>query len=193
VGRDLIAWAKALAGELGDRVALTGVLRNSGYVELLAGDPVAAERELREGYEILEHISDLGHHASHAPDLGEAVYAQSRYEEAMGLAEFAEAVAILGDVDGEVRTWQLRAKCLAREGRIDDALAVVDRALVAAERTDYLDLVALTHVSHGEVLRLAGRTGEAASAVRAAVELFRRKGNEVLAARAASILEELEG
>ena len=41
--RELIAHAKALARELGDQVALAAVFRDAGHVEMLAGDPVAAE------------------------------------------------------------------------------------------------------------------------------------------------------
>jgi class 3 adenylate cyclase/tetratricopeptide (TPR) repeat protein len=191
--RNLIARAKTMARELGDQVALAAVLRDSGYVELLAGDPVAAEAELREGYEILERISDWGHLASHAPDLADSLYHQGRYDEALRLTEVGERVTIEGDVDAQVRWRQVRAKILARRGQADQAEALAREAVSAAERTDYLDLTGLAYLSHGEVLGLAGRRTDAASAVRAAVELFRRKGNEVFAARAASLLEELEG
>ena len=70
--RELIAHAKALARELGDQVALAAVFRDAGHVETLAGDPVAAEALDRAGLEILERISDHGHLASAAPDLGDA-------------------------------------------------------------------------------------------------------------------------
>ena len=119
--RELIVRGKALARELGDLVALAAVLRHSGTVEMRAGDPVAAEREARAGYEILERANDLGHLASSAPDLGDAVYAQGRYDEALALAEFARRITIAGDVDAEVRSGQLRAKVLARLGRYDEA------------------------------------------------------------------------
>ena len=47
--RELIAHAKALARELGDQVALAAVFRDAGHVEMLAGDPVAAEIVDRRG------------------------------------------------------------------------------------------------------------------------------------------------
>ena len=78
--RKLITQAKSLARELGDQVALVGVLRDSGYVEMLAAEPTRAETEIREGYEILDRIGDVGHLSSIAPDLGDAVYEQGRFE-----------------------------------------------------------------------------------------------------------------
>jgi hypothetical protein len=44
-----------------------------------------------------------------------------------------------------------------------------------------------------EVLRLAGRNHDAASAVHRALELHRQKGNVVAEARAAALLQELGG
>ena len=46
-------------------------------------------------------------------------------------------------------------------------------------------------MSQAEVLRLAGRASDAASALRDAIELHRRKGNVVEEARATALLEEL--
>ena len=95
--RELIAHGKAVARELGDQVALAAVFRDAGFVEMLAGDPAAAEAEYRAGFEILERIGDSGHLASAAPDLGDAIYAQGRYEEADALAELTERITIEGD------------------------------------------------------------------------------------------------
>lgn len=189
--RALIAQGKALAGELGDQVALAAVLRDAGNVEMRAGDPAAAERELRAGYEVLERIGDVGHLASSTPDLGEAVYVQGRYEEAFALAEFAERITIKGDVDAEVRERRLRAKLLARRGRLDEAEALAGEAVREASGTDYLDMHAEALLSLVEVLRLAGREPEAGAAIRDAIDLYRRKGNVMGEARAASLLDEL--
>jgi class 3 adenylate cyclase/tetratricopeptide (TPR) repeat protein len=189
--RNFIAQAKALADELGDRVALAAVLRDSASVLMLAGDPETAETEVRAGYEILERISDFGHLSSFAPELGDAVYAQGRYDEAFRLSKVAERITIEGDADANVRWRQLRAKTLARRGRFEEAegLAVEAVRLVAA--TDYLDLHAHALLSLSEVLQLADRQSDAASAVRQALDLYRRKGNIVGEARAESLLAEL--
>jgi class 3 adenylate cyclase len=186
-----IALGKDLTRELGDQVGLAGVLRASGFVEMLAGDPAKAEAELRTGYEIFDRIGDVGHLTSLASGLGDAVYAQGRYDEALGLTEVVERITIKGDVDPEVLWRQLRAKVLARQGRHDEAEALVRDAVRRAAGTDFLDLHAHALLAQGEVLRLAGRNDEAASAVREALDLYRRKGHVVGEARAVSLLQEL--
>jgi class 3 adenylate cyclase/tetratricopeptide (TPR) repeat protein len=192
VARELIERGKALARELGDQVSLAAVLRDSGFVEMLAGDPAAAETELRTGYEILERVGDTGHLSSFAPDLGDAVYAQGLFDEALALAEFTERITIPGDVDAEVRGAQLRARALARRGRLDDAGAQAREAVRLAAGTDYLELHAHALMSLAEVLSLTGRNGDAAAAAREALDRYRRKGNVIGAARAGSRLAELE-
>lgn len=58
--RDLIAEAKTLAEELGLKTILAaGVARSAGEIELLAGDPEAAERELRPACEALSRRRSL--------------------------------------------------------------------------------------------------------------------------------------
>ena len=187
--RKLITQAKSLARELGDQVALVGVLRDSGYVEMLAVEPTRAETELREGYEILDRIGDVGHLSSFAPDLGDAVYEQGRYDEAHLLSEIAERITIQGDVDAEVRWRQLRGKTLARRGRHEEAEAMAVEAVRLASKTDYLDLHAHALMGLAEILRLAHREPDAASALREALDLHRRKGNLAAEARTASLLE----
>ncbi|MEX2407396.1 MAG: adenylate/guanylate cyclase domain-containing protein [Actinomycetota bacterium] len=190
--RALIAQAGALARDLGDQVAEAGVLRNVGYIAMLEGDPETAETEVRAGYEILDRIRDFGHLSSHAPDLGEALYALGRNDEALRLSEVAEQITIEGDVDAEVRWRQLRAKALARRGRHDEAAAFAEEAVRRVSRTDYLDLHAEALLALAEVMRSAGRRSDAVSAAQQALALHRRKGNLVAERRAESLLEELE-
>ena len=59
------------------------------------------------------------------------------------------------------------------------------------ERTQYLTDRAFSFMDLAEVLRLAGRIGEAASAVERAIDLFEQKGNVVSADRARTFLEDL--
>ena len=189
--RKLITQAKSLSRELGDQVALVGVLRDSGYVEMLAAEPTRAEAELREGYEILDRIGDVGHLSSIAPDLGDALYEQGRYDEAFLLSEIAERITIEGDVDAEVRWRQLRGKTLARRGRYEEAEAVAMEAVRLASKTDYLELHAHALMGLAEILRLANRKPDAASALREALDLHRQKGNLAAEARTASLMEDL--
>ena len=189
--RELVTRAKSLARELGDQIALSRALSDSARVEMLAASPAAAEREMRASYEILDRMGNVGNLASTAPYLGDIVYARGHYDEAHQLSEFTERITIEGDVDAEVRWRWLRAKTLARRGRFDEAEAFAMEAVRIVAPTDYLDLHADALDALAEVLRLAGRPSDAAAALRDAVELRRRKGNLVGAARAESSIVEL--
>ena len=67
---------------LGMRLELAGAAQAFGWVELLAGDPVAAEREFRAGYELSERMGETGYFLD-CGGLAEALYAQRRDEEAL--------------------------------------------------------------------------------------------------------------
>ena len=151
----------------------------------------AAEAELRAGYEPSNASATSAISSSLAPDLGDAIYEQGRYDEALRAAEFAEGITIEGDVDAEVGWRQLRAKALARRGRLEEAEALALEAVQLAAATDYIELHALALMSLAEVLGLAGRKPEAAAAVREALDLYRRKGNVVGEARVAALLDVL--
>jgi class 3 adenylate cyclase/tetratricopeptide (TPR) repeat protein len=189
--RDLVNHAKSLAREVGDQIALHRALGDSARVEMLAGSPTTAESESRASYEILDRMGNVGNLASTAPHLGDILYAQGRYDEAHQLSELTERITIEGDVDAEVRWRQLRAKTLARRGIYDEAEALARDAIRIVAPTDYLDLHADATFALAEVLRLAGRTSDAAAALRETLELCRRKGNLVRATQAESSLAEL--
>jgi tetratricopeptide (TPR) repeat protein len=190
--RAMIARGKALATEIGDQVAVAALLREAGAVELRASDPAAAERELRAAYEILDSLQDIGHLSSAAPDLGEALVELGRADEALRISEYTETISIEGDVDANVRWRQLRARALARLGRHDEAEAFALEAVRLIAATDYLDLHANALMALAEVMRLAGRTSEAAEAVREAIELYRRKENVIGERRAQAVVIELD-
>ena len=58
----------------------------SGAVELLAGDPAAAEREFRAGLATLEAIGEKGNLSTVAAYLAEALAAQEKDDEALEYA-----------------------------------------------------------------------------------------------------------
>ncbi len=190
--RDLIGQAKALAEELGLEVLLAaGVAVQAGYVELLAGDAVAAERELRPACETLERIGDWGHIPHAAPLLADALFAQGGDEEALRLAELVERVAVPDDAEAEIGWRRVRAKVLARRGDLEEAERLAQEATTLAARTDFLILRAQAVADLAEVLRLAGRQEESRASLEEAVRLFEQKGNVAGAARAWAAVAEL--
>jgi class 3 adenylate cyclase/predicted ATPase len=178
--RDLIGRARALAEELGLEATLAAQAANgAGEIELLAGDPAAAERELRPACEALERIGELGYLASAAPLLADALYLQGRDDEALLMTErwAPERLTVPEDVDAQVGWRRVRAKLLARRGDVEAAERLAREATASAARTDFLDLRAHAVGDLAEVLRLMGRSEESAAAVQEAIRLYEQKGN----------------
>jgi len=153
------------------------VLRQAGEVELLAGDPAAAERALRPACEALERMGDLGHFATVAPVFADALYAQGRGDEAMPTIEVASRYELEDDLDAQIGWRRVRARLLARNGDFEEAERLAHEATELAARTDFLDAHARALADLAEVLRLAGRPEESAAAVQEAIRLYEEKGN----------------
>jgi len=144
----------------------------AGRIELMAGDPAAAERALREGYEALRARGERGFRATLVTLLAEAVYAQGRFDVALRLTEEAEAFAGAGDFDAQGRWRATRAKLLARRGQFraavrlaEEAVALVPAMCEAPERAEFL-------VAQAEVSRLAGAPGQAEAVLRRALQFY---------------------
>jgi class 3 adenylate cyclase/tetratricopeptide (TPR) repeat protein len=181
--RDSIAQAKELARELGLHLTLARVAVQSGPIELLAGDPAAAERELRPAYDALVQMQYWGYMTSLAPRLVDALLAMGRDEEGSSLADMAAQKATPEDIDAQAGWRRVRAKLLARRGESHEADRLAREAVDIAERTDYLDLRAQVHADLSEVLHLAGRSDESALMLHKALHLHEQKGNLAAAAQ----------
>ncbi|MGH2922141.1 MAG: ATP-binding protein, partial [Gaiellaceae bacterium] len=81
--RELLDRARAMQLDLGMRLAYAaGTAMMGGAVELLAGDPVAAEKRMRDGYEILAAIGEKGYLSTLVGYIAESIYQQGRFDEA---------------------------------------------------------------------------------------------------------------
>jgi ATP/maltotriose-dependent transcriptional regulator MalT len=181
--RRLLAQGRAISDELGFRVWVAGFSLVGGDIEMLGDDPVAAERELRRGYEALEAMGERGLLATVAAELARAVCAQGRYEEAQELTKVSEELARPLDVAAQISWRTVRATCLAGGGDLVEAEALARQALQAAEQTDDLNRRARVLVDLADVVRRAGREDESASLREQGLVLFERKGNVVWAER----------
>lgn len=191
--RQAVAEARSIVDDLGFVWHRAGLASAAGFAEMLAGDPAAAERELREGLAVLERSDMTGSYFGMGlrDELAQALYALGRYDEARELSELSEREAAQDDVQAQVQWRALRSKLLAREGQVDKAEAVARAAVALVERTEFLIVHANGLMDLGEVLRLAGRPSEAISAVEDARRLYERKGDRVSAGRAEAALAEL--
>jgi tetratricopeptide (TPR) repeat protein len=190
--RELFGRARALLEEVALPVWMAGPLTQAvGLVELLDGKPAAAERELRAGYETLRAIGEVTLMSTVAGILADAICAQGRYEEAERYTRVSEESAAVEDVYTQVLWRSVRAKVLAHQGDLEQALRLAREALDRNVSTDSAHLRWHTLMSAAEVLRLAGRPGEAATALDEAVRVAEHKGNLVGARRAREALEDL--
>ncbi len=190
--RELIARAKALLQEIALTVWLGGPLAQfAGWVELWAGDPVAAERELRHGYESLGEIGEMAWLPTVTGILAEVRLSQGEDGEAEALTAEIENVAGTEDVYSQVLWRGVRAKVLARRGQFDEAETLAREAVDLVGPTDFLHLHWLARMSLAEVLALAGRAREAQPVAAEALRLAEDKQHLVRAQRARELIEQL--
>ncbi len=190
--RELASRARETYKELSWLIYLsTNCATVAADVELLAGDYAEAERILLESCGKLEEWGEQAHLATQATQLGEAVYRQGRYEDALHWAEVAEACAATDDAGAQFSWRALRAQAFARQARHEEAELLAREAAALAAATDALSQHGNVLLALAEVLRLDDRPEEAATAIRDAIGLFETKGNVAESARAHSLLGEL--
>jgi DNA-binding SARP family transcriptional activator/tetratricopeptide (TPR) repeat protein len=192
--RAVLAEARQIYEELAWTVNIPGnYAAMAGNVELLAGDLPEAERFLAESCSTLEAWGLRGLLATLATQLAEAVYGQGRYEEALRWSETAESCAASYDTGAQFLWRAVRGKTLAQQGAIDDGERLAGEAVELAAATDSVSQRAHVLLSYGEVLRLDGRTAEAAAAVGQAIQLLEEKGNVAAQREAQALLVEVAG
>jgi tetratricopeptide (TPR) repeat protein len=165
----------------------------AGLIELVAGDPAAAERVLREGYEAFRAMGERSHLSTTVGMLGEAVYLQGRLDEAQQLTEEAEAAAAPDDVDAQTWWRATRAKLLAWRGEFPAAHRLAAEATALVSETSYAHLQAHTLLAKAEVNRLAGARDQAEASLRAALRIYEDLHVIPLAEQAKAALASLTG
>jgi tetratricopeptide (TPR) repeat protein len=180
--RELLAVSDAAIEELGLRLS-SAVSHHAAMVELLAGNPVAAERSLRRGYVALEEMGDRALLSTTAAFLGQALLAQGREQEAESLAELSAELAAGDDLITQVMWRGVRARALAERGRLEEAERLAQQAVTLAGRTDFMNHRADALVDLGVVLRQFRRPYDAQAVLGQALRLYEQKGNAVAAAR----------
>jgi tetratricopeptide (TPR) repeat protein len=188
--REHIADSRALARDLGLtwQAAVQELL--SGYVELMGGNPAAAERDMLMAQQAFREIGEGWFLSTSMVDLPRALYEQGRYD---------DAFALLGSIDelsGPDCEWRIKrtgvpARLLARRGRLEEAERLAREGVAIAANSEFVVLHADVLVDLAEVLRLAGRSRDAAGAAERALALYERKGIVPSAARARALVDEL--
>ena len=182
--RAIVAVARADQSERGGGALLANLLSfESVDVELWADDPTAAADFGLEGFRLHE---EMGNHVFLAPaaaNVARALYALDRLDEADSWAGRSEELGTSDDALKEMIWRQVRAKVLARRGRIAEAERLASEAVAIGEGTDSLIGQGDASADLAEVLFLVGKRDEAAAALRQALDRYERKGHLVLAER----------
>ena len=184
--RRLWAAAETMYEELGLTFRRAARSPIPASIEMLAGEPAAAERELRWGYDKLEPMGEKGVSGTLAAFLGEAIYAQGRDDEAEAFAEIASRTTAHDDLVPQILSRVTRGKVLAKRGELQQAVQLGREALRLVEQTDFPDLHADVLLSMAEILG-SGSSEDPSPLVEQAREVYVRKGNVVGAERAAQL------
>jgi DNA-binding SARP family transcriptional activator len=174
--------SRAMMEEAGESVWVVAFWRS--FVYMWRGDPVAAEEDLRPGYEALKQIGERSHFSSLAHALSNALYLQGRYDEAEELTRECEASCRPNDVHSHIMWRAIRAKLFAQKGEVAMAERLARESVALAGASDFYLAHADALMDLAEVLTLRERRGEAARSVSEAIALYEQKGNGLAAARA---------
>jgi class 3 adenylate cyclase/tetratricopeptide (TPR) repeat protein len=186
--RELAGRSSAIYEEFGRRFALAAWSSWPGAVELLAGEPEAAERIFRSGFETLSSLGEKLNLSTIAASLAESLYLQGRDEEAEHLTVVSEEATSPDDVWAQVTWRSARARVLARRGELRQAESLARKAVALISETDALNMRAHALSSLAEILAASGRREEAAKSTAEALRLYEAKGNVVSASKARATL-----
>ena len=151
IARELIATSNATYADLGLTLYVASS-EHEAVVELVAGNPAAAERSARTAYRALEGMGERAFRSTMAASLAIVILEQGRDEEAEDFAKLSAQLAANGDLLTQIRWRRVCARVLARRAEIPAAEALAREALAIAEATDFVNdradaLVDLSHVS----------------------------------------------
>jgi class 3 adenylate cyclase/tetratricopeptide (TPR) repeat protein len=193
LGRFDEAWAIALPAaehwrELGGEAENDQALAD---VAILRGNHAQAERYIRGMCEMMERRGSVGYLSTYAPMLGRSLCALGRHDEAEAYAERGRELGTEDDFITQMLWRQVKALVLSHRSEHLEAERLAREAVAIGERTDALNWQADALCDLAEVLRTAGRLGEAADTLEQALERYERKKNLAMVAQVRPKLEAL--
>jgi predicted ATPase/class 3 adenylate cyclase len=190
IARELIATSNATYADLGLTLYVASS-EHEAVVELVAGNPAAAERSARTAYHALEEMGERAFRSTMAASLAMVILEQGRDEEAEDFAKLSAELSASGDLLTQIRWRRVRARVLARRAEIPAAEALAREALAIAETTDFVNDRADALIDLSHVLEASRRCDDAVAAASGALHLYELKGNVVATAATRLRLGEL--
>ena len=190
LARELLATSRAVLADI-DPTLNSAVSHPRAIVEMLAGDPSAAEASLKADSETLDAMKDEALLATTDAFRAQALLAQGRDDEAEHYTRLSEQRAATTDLLTQVIWRSTRARILAKRGRIEEAKTLAHHAVSLAKQTDFLNHQADALVDLAYILHRAERREESHASAGEALLLYEQKGNAVAAASTRSLLAQL--
>jgi Predicted ATPase len=172
---------QTILAELGAGIDAHTTSIDSARVEILAGDPAAAERELRRDHDALEALGETYFRSFIDGMLAHVLITTGRLEEANSFATSAEELSEADDKLSQVLWMTARARLLASQGQ-PAAESIARNAVNEARTTADVELLADALTDLGGVLSNLGSAGDATNMWSEALELYERKGDQASAA-----------
>ena len=190
VARETWTRAHETVLDLGFPDSIGFVAQEGWLMATIAGDHAEAERIAREAFDTLDAEGSSMRQIA-ADQRGTSLYELGRMDDAEEMVRVSQRTVLPPD-DPFRSGWHLTlGKILARRGDTEEAERLVREGVRLLEPTQWITDRAFSLLDLAEVLRLAGRHGEAVSAVAGAIDLFEQKGNVVSADHARRLLLEL--
>jgi tetratricopeptide (TPR) repeat protein len=186
--RELTNVARAVLQDLGATVTAARTSDSTARIELMAGDPEAAEAKLRADYEALTAMQERYVLPNIAALLAKTLIELGRLDDAEAIADIAEELAGDDDIEAQVELRAVRARLAAAAGRAEDARTLAREAVELTGQTDSPVLRADTLLEVAEVFE--GPDGERRAALEEARALYRQKAHRVGMARVDEALAE---
>jgi class 3 adenylate cyclase/tetratricopeptide (TPR) repeat protein len=184
--RDRLERSKAICRELGIAYGLAEAHMAGAELELNAGDPAAAERELREAIRVATEMGASRYVALYRTRIAHVLIDLDRDGDALDELEQARMYE-------DTAFWKTaRARILARRGETGEAVVLARAAEAFMADSDDITARANDLVDIAEVLRANDQPAEAARALTEAAALHEEKGNVLPAQRCRELLEDLE-
>jgi predicted ATPase/class 3 adenylate cyclase len=192
LARELIAISNATYADLGLTLYLASS-EHEAVIELLAGNPGAAEKSARIAYRALEEMGERAFRSTMAATLALVIVEQGRDREAEAFAQVSAKLGAVGDLLTQIRWRRALARVLALRLEVPAAEALAREALAIAEKTDFINERADALIDLSYVLETSSRSSEAVAAASEAMDLYTLKGNLVSAAAAGNRLAKIGG